>query len=422
MPNNYALANPWDSYSRECAKCHDHLSITISDGGANYTLSHYCDKCQRELDQEFDKRNETDLNQLELELDDYRLPKVNCAHCHNEYLEIDLTLRGVNLVCDDCEESYYRCEACSTYTHVDELENVDDTHYCSDCYQESFSNCDDCGNAVSSDDINIINGSVICERCISRYHYCEDCESYNDTRNCPNCYEEFTPDDNPDTWQLFGEGSKYPFHLGLELELTTDEPQKVNSYYRDNFADGFLFGKDDISVRGIEICSNPATLEYFNSLNLSAPANCGLTNAGIHVHISRVFSALTIERVISFFYTNKDDIERLAERANCNYAKFYPLSDYNAYNLDLAKDSVGVKYLAVNLVHSDSIEIRIFKSSLYGETIKRHIQFVAACFLVASMGELTPQTLVSYITDNPDFVNIANYCLNNPFKGGNPTI
>lgn len=94
-----------------------------------------------------------------------------CEHCDN-YTLSDMTSvhdyygREI-LVCDDCLDDFYRCDACDEFFHHNSIipVNYGEERYCRDCIYEHGTCCDECDEYVACKDIEEVDGG----------HYCKDC-------------------------------------------------------------------------------------------------------------------------------------------------------------------------------------------------------------------------------------------------------
>lgn len=158
--------------------------------------------------------------------------------------------------------------------------------------------------------------------------------------------------------------------FGVEYELEFIHEKKMQAfeeiYY--NLKDWCIFTNDDSLYEGLEIKTAPASYEtqmekwdaFFNTFN---PHNF-LTrdDVGIHIHVSRkgFDSKLHHDRFIEFFYENQKLCEKFGQR---NYPEYYSRYD---------------KYVPINILHSQTLEVRIFKSTLRKLEFLKNLEFVHA--------------------------------------------
>jgi hypothetical protein len=72
----------------------------------------------------------------------------------------------------------WECDDCSCITS--EATEVSGGMACESCVDEYYSLCYDCESYASNDDIRHAGDNLVCDGCIDRYSYCEECEVYFD--------------------------------------------------------------------------------------------------------------------------------------------------------------------------------------------------------------------------------------------------
>lgn len=182
------------------------------------------------------------------------------------------------------------------------------------------------------------------------------------------------------------EYNKNNLYLGIELEISGSTKERDNEEDAREIlkiiqedAEEAVYFKHDSSINGFEIVFHPHTVkacgDYQWKRIFSTIRKLGYTNddkkAGLHVHISRSYFGDTAQqnealaKLVFLMYKFKKEIEPLAERKNSDYAT------YNTIGLETAKrnDFYGTfywyskktgKYSAINSLHDDTFEIRIF--------------------------------------------------------------
>ncbi len=183
----------------------------------------------------------------------------------------------------------------------------------------------------------------------------------------------------------------YPLFCGTELEFECVKSsdllsEQTRMQYRENigktiqpFIKDFAFTKHDGSMElGIEICSLPMSLEAHQShwdnffekakyLNLEVKSTCGM-----HVHISRnILTSFQIAKIMVFLYSKKNSkfIRYIAGRV--------PPKKY----AEIGEKKVGdvlrhkLRKSALNLTNQETIEFRLFKSTLDKDIALKNIEF-----------------------------------------------
>lgn len=211
--------------------------------------------------------------------------------------------------------------------------------------------------------------------------------------------------------------SLFGHFLGVELELesifqgqnTSDIVKRNQSVYQANQSlikndDKFCIIKNDGSLKnGFEICTRPASLDYhkqqwqsfFDNLpiNITASDRCGM-----HVHISKEpLSTLQIGKMLYFINSqdNSSFISNIAGRGANHYSAInYGLKPKHV--LPQHQESYFSHYSALNILNPNTVEIRIFKSTLEKSVFFRNLEFCYALVKFTSPGEANLGDAKSY--------------------------
>lgn len=316
---------------------------------------------------------------------------------------------------EDCPEAEIECTEC-------ELEHRPGDQcpreWCSDCDDFHDRNrwgyvecpgwyCDDCGDHHAYGD-----------NCPSPY--CDDCGNYHDRyESCSNpggLLLGYT--DNPEL--IFrGDG---PAFYGLEVEVTAYGSALEQSVMEgwDARPDGqpVVFFKEDGSVEGFEMVSHPMSYDWamanfpWHLLRAFDRFGCRIDDMenGIHVHVSRDAFATDshLLRWMKLIYRNQGLSESVARRGGTHWCEFsryhrrghaahvkaqrakkrynatrpaYGRGDeeaLNAYARASEQDTTRDRYSAINTTNSQTLEVRIFASTLDPVEAQAALQYVAA--------------------------------------------
>jgi len=234
--------------------------------------------------------------------------------------------------------------------------------------------------------IETVRGSLICRQCqLGRYWQCPACDGWNQvgracandccTRGCDDCRDD-VPDDLVHNYtyrpspRFHGTG---PLFLGPEIEIET--PYGRNQEFAAlacSYLGALGYLKSDSSlVNGFEIVTHPMSYPWamanfpWQMLRELDAAGCSTTpNTGIHVHLSRAgfSSACHIYRWMKFIYRNQDNVTVVARRSSHEWA---PFTGYDRRAIkDYVKGAHGDRYRAINTNNANTLELRIFASSL----------------------------------------------------------
>lgn len=298
------------------------------------------------------------------------------------------------LICDECaERHYFQCSNCGTWTK-EPLLMTDGDYICNECFETGdYYICDDCGDVIDPDTESVIirSDSV----------YCEDCASEHTDPN-----EEYIHEYSYSPRILFNEGEElnsYPkkgeryFGLEIETECTGDITEVIEN-------ENYYWATDDSSIQCLqggcaaEIVTQPTTFKawhnysdtFFDALENNCDTN---TSCGLHIHVNRdSVSDETIEKAILFISKHYEKVTIFADRLMCNicsyagnnlehYKDYYPNSKSVKEEINIVKrgkDNVRHKYLAINTLHKNTYEFRIFNSTVDKDRILAYIEFVDA--------------------------------------------
>lgn len=322
-----------------------------------------------------------------------------CDYCGAMVNADTLTeIYGGQMVCADCLDNMFYCEDCGAYCPPEDTVTAVDRYgdsiiICTDCAESNYHYCDDCGRYVHdwlwNDDLEL----------------CNDCANkrYSDLIQCYH-------GGHPDGLEFFGDAdfSFISGWIGIELEVTTDEPLRLAYMMRENGCRTDLYHlENDCSVDGFEMVFQPMTLEYihghmadiqhiFDVLNrYDATAESG---NGLHIHISRTAfgndaptQAHRIALCMQAF--SGDNYNRMLSAAG----RSYDASDWCRDNAGIGtfeqmKQAAAThradRYLAVNVQNMDTVEFRLGRSTVNCDDFMKWIQTI--CTIVRRSESITP--------------------------------
>lgn len=183
--------------------------------------------------------------------------------------------------------------------------------------------------------------------------------------------------------------------MGMELETEVyDEEDCVgiqtrkfkNFLEKEGILDFYHIKGDGSLDYGIELITQPFSLEYIKKHHLLAKTLSELRkrkfdpdneseNAGIHIHVDRrYFSDTDLKKMRLFFALNSEYLWKLSDRDSKenSYCEYEEYDYWNLIDLPLHSN----KYSALNLGLSNTVEIRIFNSTLNYYRIMGYFEFV----------------------------------------------
>ena len=296
---------------------------------------------------------------------------MDCGRVINQTYDSYITHYG-RRICNACRQNYSYCANCEDLFPDDEL---DSDELCADCQSRGMQRCRECGCWFDEDDLDADG-------------YCEDCRP-------DDFIHEYSYKPEP---EFFGdaENDKY---MGVELEIGKGGYSNVNAEVI-MAGKSELYAKEDGSVdQGFELVTHPMSIDYhLNEFGwegimdrAKARGYAGPHGTGIHVHVSRDFFGTDYEtqsehisNLIYFVEKNWQEIVTFARRTpgeieqwsgrylrhGENYADYSP-----AKLMDVARRN-GSRYHAINLRNSDTVEIRIFRSTTNVKIMRAYLQFV----------------------------------------------
>lgn len=304
------------------------------------------------------------------------------------------------------EESRVTCRFCRQEVYIGNVLSFQGEYVCDDCYRtrDDLAMCDSCGIIL-----NVVDGRENCGK-----FFCQDCfeEVKRDIYANVLGYHRF------DDWHFQYTKGEQAHNLvtGVELEVEHvygNEIQQNDVVWELNKMLGFntICSRDGSINDGFEIVSQPFSLAFIreNEETIKKALNFLIENGyrgdqvdtcGLHLHINRKAFGNTkkeqnenIDKLILFFETYKQELFRFSRRSASKlqrWAKF--LSDYKHVNVNedsneakrlksldyigKTKSSIGERYCAVNLMNDNTVEIRIFKSSLNYKTLFATIELI----------------------------------------------
>ena len=304
------------------------------------------------------------------------------------------------------------CDRCGCEIENEDYYCVDDDILCEDCADEYCVRCDHCGDMIYRNDAVCDEDTELCEHCFDcHYTRCYDCgriirndDSYysDDYDFCFNCYDKRHKSIREYSYKpipiLYGEGKRY---LGVELEVDMgghddENAEKLMDLVND--PDEQIYIKSDGSLDdGFEIVTHPMTLDYHMNefpwdrlaercIHLGYRSHQTST-CGLHVHVSRAGlgesyeeQENTISHILYFVEHHWNELLRFSRRSEYSMNRWAARHGYEhdpKKLLDKAKSDYN-RYVAVNLLNSNTIEFRLFRGTLKLNTILATLQLVDA--------------------------------------------
>ncbi len=286
-------------------------------------------------------------------------------------------------------------------------------------YREACEEYNSVGTSTVAD-----RGEQWCQDCTDRGAYwCDDCDEYN-SDGCDRCDDDgagriihdysYRPD------AIFHSTDKNErLYFGLEIEVEAGSRRiEAASYAQQLEVLDLAYLKNDGSLEnGFEIVTHPmshgffkqeaqefwAVLEQLRSNNQYKVKSWDTRTCGLHIHISRTgFSGgAHMHRFLNLVYSNPDFYSTLAGRTSDQWAKFtdinvreyarnadgeriftpdggYEITSKRTFMHKLQPDRNSDRYSAVNTNNRETLEMRIFRGTVNGDTIKAQLDLAHA--------------------------------------------
>ena len=352
-----------------------------------------------------------------------------CLVCDTDTNIDDLiTTENDELVCNDCVQI---CQRCDSIGSTDDCFHEVDGHdiWCESCTERRAYWCERCEGYNSDGTYYISDRSEHwCVGCSDHNAYwCDDCDEYN-ADGCDRCSDDMSSDGS----RLIHDYSYRPdaiFHstnkderlfFGIEIEVESKDDLRASAEYAHQLESMDLaYLKHDGSLNnGFEIVTHPMSHDFFKneagdffSVMEGLRSQHGIRvkswdtrTCGLHIHISRTgFSGgAHMHRFLNLVYSNPEFYSTLAGRTSDQWAKFtdiyqrdyvrdangeriyhddgtgYEIISKRTFAHKLNTDRNSDRYSAVNTNNRETLEMRIFRGSVNGDTIKAQIDLAHA--------------------------------------------
>lgn len=395
-----------------------------------------------------------------------------CSDCMPHYFR----------ACDCCNEMYDMSEVHRMYVHDEETNDYEQQYVCSDCLNQHYIRCYACGDWMHKNNSMAYHGHYdgttngydpdchvhLCERCASpdsdRERWsCEECgdtyfrwelESHDDDcMYCPDCWEKYRVI-RPWEWKPAPHmkcSSNNPkwrsdrLMFGTEVEIE-QEPNAIPTWQVAELILDYWGGESEIYVkcdatinRGVEIVTHPFSWgryredrdrirKFFDALRSNGYGADEFDNVGMHVHMSKnAFTRFHLYKFLTFLYStpHRTFIHEIAGRYNHDYA-LWNVSDVDPSgiksNAKRKHNCSDERHAAVNLCGEDTIEIRIFKSTVLHDIYGKNLEFCNSVYEFTKKSKTSNITIPHYFDWLTSKYNANRYRYLIEFLSGNQTI
>ena len=311
---------------------------------------------------------------------------VYCSMCGKETEHINI-LDG-KVVCDDClnKTKHFLCDLCGEY-HSTESRVVLGYVVCENCEQTKFVKCSDCGELLRKNIALLYRNDYLCRKCYEKR------EKYK--------VKGYHQDP---IWVTYGEDKENTYGIELEVDRprSNGDKNKFSEGVLKILGDGCYTMHDGSLQNGFEIITHPhdkeALLalpwkEAFEYLTEHTFRSDQTSTCGLHMHISRSqFTRESLAKMTYFYDKNYDTIINFARRTPSSASRW--ARSYYFHKIDNETDSEIIeriatyldelqsngyhndRYHCVNVIKTNTIEIRIMKGTLNYETFLASLDFI----------------------------------------------
>jgi len=401
----------------------------------------------------------------------------HCSVCGTENNADNLiTTEYDSLVCGDCVVTCERCDSIGTVDDCFHTVDGNDT-WCEACTERRAHWCEQCEEYNSSNSYYITDRRESwCEDCAdSSAYWCDECDEYN-ADGCDSCADDEDSDGNghriihdysyrPDAI-FHSTNSDERLFFGLEIEVEANRSKSASAMhaYQLESADLAYLKNDGSLNNGFEIVTHPMSHDFFKneasqlwevledlrSNDSYKVRSWDTQTCGLHIHISRTgFSnGSHMHRFLNLVYSNPEFYSTIAGRESDQWAKFSDIyvRDYvrNAdgtimrdewdcgivvqkrqFKHKLDNNRGSDRYSAVNTNNRETLEMRIFRGTVNGTTIKAQLDLAHASVEYTRTltvqdvrnGALHASQFMSYIAENVELYPELNARMNKLFTG-----
>jgi hypothetical protein len=351
-----------------------------------------------------------------------------CAVCSTD-IDADNVIHTEydSIVCDDCVQICQRCDSIGSVN--DPFMTVDGNDmWCEDCVERRAYWCESC-EEYNSDGTSYVSDRQEhwCVGCTDQGAYwCDDCDEYN-ADGCDRCADDGTGrlihDYNyrPDAiFHSTDKNERLYFGLEIEVEAGNNRMEAASHAYQLEALDLAYLKHDGSLEDGFEIVTHPMShgffkqeaqefwtvLEDLRSKSQYRVKSWDTRTCGLHIHISRTGfnGGAHMHRFLNLVYSNPDFYSTLAGRTSDQWAKFtdiyqreykrdadgnrieaapssgmlYEIETKRTFMHKLQPERNSDRYSAVNTNNRETLEMRIFRGTVNGETIKAQLDLAHA--------------------------------------------
>lgn len=309
-----------------------------------------------------------------------------CVECGLYHMKEDMVKARVGWSCQKCIKKYGHCQHCRQLALLSTT--ADGFKLCATCRDQRGICIDGCKKIA----FNL--------RHTKQGTLCEDCRHEMGAGVCENWRYR------PGVFIEHGDGELF---FGIENEISLGEntgKKKYENHIAKKFHTTLAYTQHDGTIDyGVEVVFHPMTFEYAKTKaklgDMFTKAVRSSPTTGMHVHITRTaFNKMHLYKFMRFISTNPAFVEVMAQR-QAGGRRQYRITDGELLASKARGEYVDQdKYTDINVNHTETIELRIFKGAVTIEQLYANLEFCHALFMFTRdchPRELESQALLRYV-------------------------
>jgi len=183
---------------------------------------------------------------------------------------------------------------------------------------------------------------------------------------------------------------------GIELELSTRsrrDADEISAFLKHDMPYAHVGEDSSVSGFGMEIRFDPGTFSFwdgerevvesvFGYLRNRPYTRSGVhADAGMHVHMDKdAFSRLHMYKFLSFVYGNEEFSYLISGRSKSTLNRWSVLNTREPLVYKAMQKGGQDCYEALNVGHSETIEVRLFQGTLHDKEFYKNLEFLDALY------------------------------------------
>jgi len=375
---------------------------------------------------------------------------VECNNCGTDLTDSEPfeSSYGNLIICHDCVTICERCE--DVFANDDDMYTVDgNDRWCRDCTEYAAHWCDHCEEWSTESSAWVTDrGSYWCQGCADNYAaFCDECDNYY-ADGCTECGTRVIHDYSYRPDPIFHSTDRDArLYFGIEVEVESPRRYGESSEYASQLEPLELaYLKHDGSLNcGFEIVTHPMTHDFYHNeahelwsvleglRTEFAVKSWDTQTCGVHIHISRsgFNGGPHMHRFLNLVYSNQHFFESIAGRSSSRWAKFDDVmqskwmgtrdeqglreyTQFRSFKDKLDNNRSSDRYSAVNTQNTHTLEMRIFRGTVKGDTIKSYLDLAHASVEYTRTlsvkqlvdGAMSTHKFIDYIYSNPELYHV----------------